>query len=313
MNRTEGINHCYRGLDTWADGDVLAALWDGQRRAVDCLRPALGAIAAAARAMAERLAPPQGRLIFAGAGSAGRLAGIEGMELGPTFGFPDARIRLLLAGGETLALGGHGGVEDDGAAAERRMAALAPVSADAVVAVAASGTTAFTLAAARSARAAGALVIGIANNPATPLLAASDHPILLDSGAEVISGSTRMGAGTAQKAALNLLTTLTMIRLGHVHDGLMVDLRVENAKLRDRAVAMLMEITGCGREAAAEALARSADRVKTAALLLKGARPDDADRLLKDAGGNLRIALGSLAASRVRSGASQPPNREKSP
>ena len=127
--------------------------------------------------------------------------------------------------------------------------------------------------------------------------------ILLDSGPEVVNGSTRMSAGTAEKAALNLLTTLAMIRLGHVHDGLMVDLRVENAKLRDRAVAMLMEITGCGREAAAEALARSADRVKTAALLLKGARPDDADRLLKEAGGNLRIALGSLA-DRARSGAS---------
>lgn len=303
MNRTEGINHRYRGLDTWPDGDVLDALWEGQRRAVDCLRPALPAIAAAARAMAERLAVPEARLVFAGAGSAGRLAGIEGMEIGPTFGFPDARIHLLLAGGETLALGGHGGVEDDAGAAERGMAALQPTAADVTVAVAASGTTAFTLAAARAARTAGALVIGIANNPDTPLLAASDHPILLDSGPEVVNGSTRMSAGTAEKAALNLLTTLAMIRLGHVHDGLMVDLRVENAKLRDRAVAMLMEITGCGREAAAEALARSADHVKTAALLLKGARPDDADRLLKEAGGNLRIALGSLA-THARSGAS---------
>jgi N-acetylmuramic acid 6-phosphate etherase len=303
MNRTEGINHRYRGLDIWPNGDVLDALWEGQRRAVDCLRPALPAIAAAARAMAERLAEPQSRLVFAGAGSAGRLACIEGMELGPTFSFPDTRIVLMLAGGESLALGGHGAVEDDSAAAGARMAALTPVPGDVVIAVAASGSTAFTLAVARAARAAGALTIGIANNPETPLLAASDHPILLDSGAEVINGSTRMGAGTAEKAALNLLTTLAMIRLGHVHDGLMVDLRVENAKLRDRAVAMLMEITGCGREAAAGALLRSADHVKTAALLLKGARPDHADRLLKEAGGNLRIALGSLA-DRARSGAS---------
>ena len=177
---------------------------------------------------------------------------------------------------------------------------------DVVIAVAASGSTAFTLAAARAARRGGALTIGIANNPDTPLLDESDHPILLDSGAEVINGSTRMGAGTAEKAALNLLTTLAMIRLGHVYDGLMVGLRVENAKLRERAIAMLVEITGCPPEAAAETLARSADSVKAAALRLKGARPEEADRLLDKAGGNLRIALGSLAAERGGPGSHDP-------
>jgi N-acetylmuramic acid 6-phosphate etherase len=305
MKRTEGINHRYRGLDVWPDGEVLDALWEGQRRAVDCLRPALPALAAAARAMAERLGR-RGRLVFVGAGSAGRLAGIEAMELGPTFGFPDSHIALMMAGGETLSPGGHGGVEDDGTDGERRLAALAPRPEDVVIAVAASGSTAFTLAAAQAARRAGALVIGIANNPDTPLLEASDHPILLDSGAEVINGSTRMGAGTAEKAALNLLTTLAMIRLGHVYDGLMVGLRVENAKLRERAIAMLVEITGCPPEEAAETLARSADSVKAAALRLKGARPEEADRLLDKAGGNLRIALGSLAAERGGPGSHDP-------
>jgi N-acetylmuramic acid 6-phosphate etherase len=206
----------------------------------------------------------------------------------------------LLAGGETL-VPGHGGVEDDAPAGMRRLEALALGSSDVVIAVAASGSTAFTLAVAVAARAAGALVVGLANNPDTPLLMTSHHPILLDSGAEVINGSTRMGAGTAEKAALNLLTSLTMVRLGHVYDGLMVDLRVENAKLRDRAAAILMEITGCGREAATDALRRSADRVKTAALVLKGVRPDDADRRLEAASGNLRIALAALAADGARS------------
>src|SRR5258708_2544718 len=200
MNRTEGINHRYRGLDIWPDGDVLEALWEGQRRAVDCLRPALPSIATAAHAMAERLAR-QGCLIFAGAGSAGRLAGIEAMELGPTFGFPDERIALLMAGGETLSPGGHGGVEDDGADAERRMAALAPSAADVVIAVAASGSTAFTLAAARAARRGGALTIAIANNPHTPLLDESDHPIPLDSRAEGINGPPPLGARTSGQAA----------------------------------------------------------------------------------------------------------------
>ncbi len=303
MNRTEGISRRYRGLDTWPDGDVLQALWEGQSRAIDCVRPALPAIAAAAGALAARLGA-KGRIIFAGAGTAGRLAGLEAMELGPTFGWPDERIRLLLAGGESLQPGGDGGAEDDEGAGRRRMAALEPGRSDAGIAVAASGSTAFTVAAAEAAREAGALVIGIANNAGTPLLGLADHPILLDSGPEVIAGSTRMAAGTAEKAALNLLTTLAMIRLGRVYDGLMVDLRIENAKLRDRAVAMLVEITGCARDAAAEALACSADRVKPAALLLKGARKDEANRLLQEAGGNLRIALGRLAATGGRPGAS---------
>ena len=301
MNRTEGINHRYRGLDTWADRDVLQALWEGQWRAIECVRPALPALAAAARAIAERVGG-QGRLIFVGSGSAGRLAGLEAMELGPTFGWPDDRIHLLLAGGETLSPGGHGAVEDDAADGERRIAALAPGAADVAIAVAASGSTAFTLAAARAARKAGALAIGLANNPGTALLASVDHPILLDSGAEVISGSTRMAAGTAQKAALNLLSTLAMVRLGHVYDGLMVDLRVENAKLRDRAVGMLVEIAGCPREAAAEALARAGGSVKAAALCLKGARIEETGRLLAEAGGNLRTALGRLAEQASRTG-----------
>jgi N-acetylmuramic acid 6-phosphate etherase len=294
MNRTEEINHRYRGLDTWADPEVLSALWKGQLSAIDCVLPALPAIEAAAGGLVARIGE-RGRIIFVGAGSAGRLAAIEGMELGPTFGWPDERVVLLLAGGELLRPGPQGDVEDDAEAAARRLSALAPGAADAVIAVAASGSTAFTLAAAKYARGAGALTIGIANNPGAPLLAAVDHPILLDSGAEVISGSTRMGAGTAQKAALNLLSTLAMIRLGHVYDGLMVGLRADNAKLRERAAGMLVEITGCPPERASETLQRCKGSVKAAALLLKGARPEDAERLLAEAGGNLRIALGRLA------------------
>jgi N-acetylmuramic acid 6-phosphate etherase len=294
MNRTEEINHRYRGLDIWADVDVLTALWKGQVAAIDCVLPALPAIEAASCALIARIGD-RGRIIFVGAGSAGRLAAIEGMELGPTFGWPDERVVLLLAGGELLRPGPQGNVEDDARTAQRRMGALAPGAADAVIAVAASGSTAFTLSAAESARKAGALTIGIANNPGATLLAAVDHPILLDSGAEVISGSTRMGAGTAQKVALNLLSTLAMIRLGHVYDGLMVGLRADNAKLRDRAAVMLVEITGCARERAAETLQRCNGSVKAAALLLKGARPEDAERLLAEAGGNLRIALERLA------------------
>src|SRR6266436_1796430 len=168
MNRTEEINHRYRGLDIWADVDVLTALWKGQVAAIDCVLPALPAIEAASCALIARIGD-RGRIIFVGAGSAGRLAAIEGMELGPTFGWPDERVVLLLAGGELLRPGPQGNVEDDARTAQRRMGALAPDAADAVIAVAASGSTAFTLSAAESARKAGALTIGVANNPGATL------------------------------------------------------------------------------------------------------------------------------------------------
>ncbi len=194
MKRTEGINHRYRGLDIWPDGDVLEALWEGQRRAVDCLRPALPAIAAAARATAR--APSAARAVSSSRARLGRAAGRHrGDGARPHFrAFPICGSPLLMAGGETLSPGGHGGVEDDGGDAERRMAALAPRAGDVVIAVAASGSTAFTLAAARAARRGGALTIGIANNPDTPLPRRERSPSdpAGQRGAEVINGSTRM-------------------------------------------------------------------------------------------------------------------------
>ncbi|MEA2782408.1 MAG: N-acetylmuramic acid 6-phosphate etherase [Rhodospirillaceae bacterium] len=303
MTKTEAISQRYRGLDIWADEEILEALWEGQARAIAAVRPAMPAIAGAARAIAQRLGV-DGRIIYAGAGSSGGLAALDGMELGPTFGWPNERVVLIVAGGEALKPGAHGNAEDDAAEAERRMAALKPGAADVLIVVAASGSTRFSLAAVEAARRAGSLTVGLANNPGAPLLSLVDYPILLDSGAEVISGSTRMNAGTAQKAALNLLSTLAMIRLGHVYDGLMVNLRVENAKLHERAVGMLTDITGCRREAAAHSLEQCGGHVKSAALVLNGAAPAEASHLLAQAGGDLRRALIKLAARGGRSGIS---------
>ncbi len=138
-----------------------------------------------------------------------------------------------------------------------------------------------------------ALTIAIANNAGAPMLKSADHAILLETGPEVISGSTRMNAGTAQKAALNMLSSLTMIRLNRVHDGLMVDLRVQNAKLRERAIGILMSVTGASKDSAAKALAACNDRIKPATLVLAGHTPDAAERLLSQVGGSLRAALDS--------------------
>ena len=293
MAQTETISPRYRGLDTWSDEDVLDALWEGQARAVAAVRPALPAIMAAARAMAARLGAT-GRIIYAGAGSSGRQAALDGAELGATFGWPDERVRFVLAEGPVLAAGAAGGLEDDPRAGDAAMAALRPHPADAVIAVAASGRTPFTVAAALTARSAGALVIAIANNEGAPLLQSADAAILLQTGPEVISGSTRMNAGTAHKAALGLLSSLAMTRLGHVHDGLMVSLRAENSKLRDRAAGIVRAISGCSAAAASAALDRSGQDIKTATLVARGTDPNRAQALLRQADGNLRAALDQM-------------------
>ncbi|MDJ1158171.1 N-acetylmuramic acid 6-phosphate etherase [Chelatococcus sp. SYSU_G07232] len=293
MGQTESICSRYRGLDTWSDEDILDAFWEGQLRAVAAVREARAALAEAARAMAGRLGE-DGRIIYVGAGSSGRLGALDAVELGPTFGWPDERIVLLLAEGARLEPGLSGSFEDDAERGGAAMRALVPGASDVVIALAASGRTPFTCAAAEAAAEAGALVIAFANNADAPLFRSAGVAVLLDTGPEIISGSTRMGAGTAQKAALGLLSSLAMIRLGHVYDGLMVNLRVENAKLRERALGILTDITGCPQDAAARALDACGGRIKPAVLVAKGAAPSQADRLLRQAGGNLRKALGQL-------------------
>jgi N-acetylmuramic acid 6-phosphate etherase len=297
MSKTERVSPRYRGLDAWPDEDVLEAFWEGQARAVAAVRPALPAIAAAARAIASRI-EPDGRLVYAGAGSSGRQAALDGMELGATFGWPDERVLLLLAEGPVLEPGvARGGAEDDDQSGRTKVAELKLGASDVMIAVAASGTTRFTRAAAEEARRAGALVVALANNANAPLFEHADHAILLDSGVETISGSTRMNAGTAHKAVLGLLSSLVMTRLGHVYDGLMVSMRADNAKLRERALDIVAEITGCPREAAADALDASGGRIKAAALIASGAAPAQAEQLLGEARGNLRIALERLTCS----------------
>src|SRR5688572_10004316 len=185
MAETETISRRYRGLDSWSDEEILDAFWEGQARAIAAVRPALAEIAAAARAIAARI-EPDGRLIYAGAGLSGRQAALDGMELGATFGWPDERVVLLLAEGPVLEPGVAGRYEDNDDDARRRIAELALRPADVVIAVAASGTTPFTRAAAEAAQSAGALVIGIANNADAPLLRSEEHTSELQSQSNLV-------------------------------------------------------------------------------------------------------------------------------
>ncbi len=305
MTGTETVNPQSLGLDAKSDEAIVAAFVEGQDRAIASVKAAASAIAEAARAIVERL-KAGGRLIYVGAGSSGLIAALDGMELAGTFGWPENRTLFILANGHTLAPGLPGGGEDDAERGRAEMDLHNPTAADAVIAVTASGRTPFTLSAAAAAHQAGALTVGITNNRGAPLLQHATVRILLDSGPEIIAGSTRMGAGTAQKAALGILSSLVMMRLGRVYDGLMVDLRADNIKLRQRAIAIVMQVSGCGESDAAVALDKANDEVKPAALIASGAEPEQAQRLLSAAEGNLRHALSLLhgaRAAKTRTGA----------
>lgn len=292
--QTEALG-AYAGIDTWEDQRILSALVEAQERAIAAVCAASPRIAEAATLLAGRLARG-GRLIYAGAGTSIRVAVQDGSELPATFGMPESQLAYLIAGGRAAMFDTLAEAEDDAVDGERQAGICTP--ADTLVAVAASGATPFTVAAAKRAKEKGAAVIAVVNNPGSPLAAAADIEILLASGAEVIAGSTRMGAGTAQKAALNLLSTLTHIKLGAVHDGMMVSVEAGNAKLKKRATAIVMNIAGVDEPRAASALDIAGGHVKPAVLICKGAKTIEAARkLLADANGNLRLALSRQTAS----------------
>jgi N-acetylmuramic acid 6-phosphate etherase len=292
---TERASPRYAGIDVWEPADILESLIEGQFAAVAAVRAALPEIEAAAIAMRERLRE-RGRLVYAGAGTSGRMGVQDGAELIPTFSWPDDRLLLLIAGGKDALLQSVEGAEDEVEQAVALVTRHEINAADVLIAVAASGTTPFTMTCLREARKRGALTVGIANNRDTPILHESHHAILLNTGSEPIAGSTRMKAGTAQKIALNLLSSLLMILLGRVYQGLMVDVRALNEKLVRRSEDMLMQLTGRSRDEARAALDRANGSVKVAVLLLHGCDPDRAADLLDRAAGQLGKALELLKA-----------------
>src|SRR5262247_698775 len=288
---TERPSPRFQDIDVWDPGDVLEAMIGGQFAAVAAVRAALPAIERAGLAMEPRLRA-DGRLIYAGAGTSGRLAVQDGAELMPTFGWPRDRLVLLLAGGGAAMLQAIEGAEDE----VGRTSELTHIGGnDVMIAVAASGTTPFTVSCLREARRRGALSIGIANNPDTPLLSEAEHAIFLDTGAEPIAGSTRMNAGTAQRITMSLLSTLVMIRLGHVYRGLMVDVQASNSKLTRRKLEMLIYLTGRSEPEVAEALKGANGNVKVALLIMQGCSLEQARTILERANGELRAAV-ELAA-----------------
>ncbi len=294
---TEAVDPRFVDLDAWPLERAMEAMWDGQLEAVTAVRAALPSITEATAAAAKRL-KSAGRLIYVGAGTSGRVAVQDGTELGPTFNWPWERVAFVMAGGNGALLKSVEGAEDDAVDGACQMDLSKVNKDDVVIGLTASGGTPFTVAAVARARELGALTIGIANNPETAMLEAAEFPIFLNTGSEVLAGSTRMKAGTAQKAALNLISTGIMLAQGRVYKGLMVNMQPSNAKLKKRAQRMVVQLTGCDEKEAAHALAASGDDIKLAVMIAMGCNKARAVETLLKFGGNLRKALEVSVAPR---------------
>jgi len=288
--RTEQISPRYAELDSWPAAEMIAAMYEGQLAAAAAVRGALGAIAVAVENAVPAL-QRGGRIVYAGAGTSGRIAVQDGTELPPTYDWPADRLVFAIAGGLDAIVRSVEGAEDNEVAGAQAMADAKIGANDVVIGVAASGTTPFTIGALRAATASGAVTIAIANNPDAPLFEVARHRIMADTGSEVIAGSTRMKAGTAQKIVLNLFSTAVMVKLGRVYRGLMVDMRARNAKLRRRAEAIVREIARCSPAEAARYIEQADGDLKTAILLGFGLGRSEAAELLQRHAGNLRSAI----------------------
>ncbi|MFB6889290.1 N-acetylmuramic acid 6-phosphate etherase [Kitasatospora sp. NPDC056327] len=288
---TETVRPEWAGLDRLGTLELLRLLNAEDRTVAVAVAAELPRIAAVVDAAAGRMARG-GRLVYAGAGTAGRLGMLDASECPPTFNTDPGRVVGVIAGGPPALVRAVEGAEDDTERAVADLAALALTAEDTVVGVSASGRTPYTVAAVRYARTTGALTVGLAGTTGSPLVAAAELGIEVETGPEVVAGSTRLKAGTAQKLVLNLLSTAVMVRLGKTYGNLMVDVRAGNAKLRDRARRIVTGITGADEETARRALAATGGEVKDAVLVvLAGVDAPAAARLLAAADGRLREAL----------------------
>jgi N-acetylmuramic acid 6-phosphate etherase len=299
--KREGLLESRGGIMT--DDTLFAdALLASYRRALESVAAASGDIRAAALRLAA-IWRAGGRLVYAGAGSSGLAAAEDAAELPGTFGFEESRIAIVLAGGTPDPFHIDAAAEDDAAAGEQAMAAFGDLSRDAVIAISASGSTPFTVAAAAEARRRGAYVIAIAHRRGSALLSGAEAPILLESGEEALRGSTRLAAGAAQKVALGMLSSLMGFELGHVYQSLMVNLKADNAKLRERArgiVAMVARVSDAKAEAA---LRETSGEVKPAILIACGVvSMSEAVRWLAAAEGRIDDALRLAAIKRINQG-----------
>lgn len=290
--QTETRNPKSKRIDQLPTLDALRIMNEEDATVTLAVREALPAIARAVDVIVDRLRGG-GRLFYVGAGTSGRLAVVDAAECVPTFSTDPSLVQALIAGGQAAFVTSVEDAEDNRDAGQADLLARGLTAQDVVVGIAASGRTPYVLAALEAAKAAGAATIGVSCNAPAPLLDAADIAVAVVTGPEIVTGSTRLKAGTAQKLVLNMLSTLSMVQLGKVYGNLMVDVRVSNVKLLDRARRIVSEVAGVSYEQAAELLTESGDEVKVAIAMSRlGVSAGEARARLAQVGGRLAEVIG---------------------
>ncbi len=290
--RTEQRNATSRNLDRMTAMQIVRLMNREDRKVAAAVSRALAAIARAADAIVKAISNG-GRLVYVGAGSSGRMAVLDAAECPPTFGTSPKLVQALIAGGRPAVTGAVEGAEDSRANAERDLHAKKLTRRDVVVGITASGTTPYVLAALQRARRRGAMTVAITANRNTPVARLAKILIATEVGPEVLTGSTRLKAGTAQKMVLNMLSTAAMARLGHVYENLMIDVKPSNQKVSARILRILAEASGKSLSAAEHALRRAGHNMRVALVMLElGISAQGAKKKLRETKGDLHEALG---------------------
>lgn len=288
---TETVNESTKNIDSLDALGIVTLINQEDKKVADAIEKELPKVAQAVDAVAERF-KRGGRIIYCGAGTSGRMGTLDAVELTPTYSVSPDRAFGLLAGGEQAMYRAVEGAEDSGELAVEDLKKVGLTADDCVIGIAASGRTPYTLAALKYGNEIGALTVSITCNGGSAMAAEAQISIAPVVGAEVISGSTRMKAGTAQKMILNMISTGVMVRLGKVYQNYMVHVQPTNEKLVVRSINIIRECLDCGEEQAAELLEASGCCVKLAVLMgLTGLEPEPAKQRLEQAGGRLRAAI----------------------
>jgi N-acetylmuramic acid 6-phosphate etherase len=289
---TEHPNPRSADLDRLSTEEVVRLINQEDATVAEAVREVLPAVARAAELVAERLSSG-GRVFYVGAGTSGRVGWLDAVEWAPTFGVDPGYVRAVVAGGIGSAVEASSELEDDADLGAGDLLSHQPTSRDVVVGIAASGRTPYVLGALRAAREAGCATVAVCNNPRSPLEALADVAVVVRTGPEVVAGSTRMKAGTAQKMILNMVSTAAMVRLGKVYRNLMVDVRPLNRKLATRAARIVAQAAGVSVGEAEKVLEQAGRNVKVAIVMARtGCSPEEAAARLERAGGRVRAALG---------------------
>jgi len=289
MKETEIREDIYDNIETWETQKLLEELLQSQTKSFTAVKNSLKDIEFAVSSSIKRLKQKNSKIVYVGAGTSGRIGAIDGVELIPTFGWPDERVEFCFSGDNPLKP--TEGSEDSEELAIQHFNEKKINQDDVVIGIAASGSTKYTLKIIELSKNIGALTIGVSNNRNSLLLNSAEIKICLETGSEFLAGSTRLTAGTSQKIALNLFSTSLMIKLNRVYKGFMIDVIASNEKLKKRAQFILSEITGCSEETAVNFLGQTNYNIRMSLMLFHNYSIEDAKKILEENDNNLHKIL----------------------